>query len=153
MDILERLADLIRPLIAWRAPADNPSAPPPKGSTGDGAFIVIPEMMSILGCSPDELGEVLKTLGFWNEKRPKKAAVKPPAPAAADAAPVEAETVTVEAVSGETPAAPESTAEVVASVEPVPETATAAPESRPSPSPASRWARVSPVLPSSASAS
>ncbi len=128
MDILERLADLIRPLIAWRAPADNPSAPPPKGSTGDGAFIVIPEMMSILGCSPDELGEVLKTLGFWNEKRPKKAAVKPPAPAAADAAPVEAEAVTAEAVSGETPAAPESTAEVVASVEPVPETATAAPE-------------------------
>ena len=80
MDILERLADLIRPLIAWRAPADNPSAPPPKGSTGDGAFRVIPEMMSILGCSPDELGEVLKTLGFWGEKRAKKAIVVSPIP-------------------------------------------------------------------------
>ena len=78
MDILERLADLIRPLIAWRAPADNPSATAPKGSTGDGAFTVTPEMMSILGCSPDELGEVLKTLGFWNERRPKKAKVQAP---------------------------------------------------------------------------
>jgi ATP-dependent RNA helicase SUPV3L1/SUV3 len=77
MDILERLADLIRPLIAWRAPPDNPSATPPKGATGDGAFFVIPEMMSILGCSPEELGEVLKTLGFWNEKRVKKTAPKP----------------------------------------------------------------------------
>ena len=80
MDILERLADLIRPLIAWRAPPDNPSATPPKGSTGDGAFTVTPEMMSILGCSPEELGEVLKTLGFWNEKRPKRAKVQAPAP-------------------------------------------------------------------------
>ena len=89
MDILERLADLIRPLIAWRAPADNPSATAPKGSTGDGAFTVIPEMMSILGCSPDELGEVLKTLGFWNEKRPKKpkAAIVSPV-AKTDTAPV-----------------------------------------------------------------
>jgi ATP-dependent RNA helicase SUPV3L1/SUV3 len=88
MDILERLADLIRPLIAWRAPADNPSATPPKGATGDGAFRVIPEMMSILGCSPEELGEVLKTLGFWGEKRPKKTTVaaSTPVPAAASVA-------------------------------------------------------------------
>ncbi len=88
MDILERLADLIRPLIAWRAPADNPSAQPPKGSTGDGAFRVIPEMMSILGCSPEELGEVLKTLGFWGEKRPRKVVgAAAPVSATADASP------------------------------------------------------------------
>src|SRR6478736_3769438 len=58
LDILERLADLIRPLLAWRAPSDNPSAQPPRGSTGDGGFTVTPEMMSILGCSPEELGNV-----------------------------------------------------------------------------------------------
>ena len=61
VDILERLADLIRPLLAWRATPET-SAAPPKGSTGDGGFRVTPEMMSILGCSPDELGHVLKSL-------------------------------------------------------------------------------------------
>ncbi len=123
MDILERLADLIRPLIAWRAPADNPSATAPKGSTGDGAFTVIPEMMSILGCSPDELGEVLKTLGFWNEKRPKRAKVAIAAPVAkTDAAPVaellpaaEPEAITVDALHeiGAPVALPNVTAEII----------------------------------------
>ena len=70
IDMLERLADLIRPLIAWRAPKDNPSANPPRGSTGNGAFIVTPEMMSILGCSALELGNVLRALGFRSEQRP-----------------------------------------------------------------------------------
>ncbi len=94
LDILERLADLIRPLLAWR-PGPEPSATPPKGSTGDGGFTVTPEMMSILGCSPDELGDVLKALGFKLERRPQKAATPPangeaqvasPEPAAAEAA-------------------------------------------------------------------
>ena len=37
IDMLERLADQIRPLMAWRANPTNPS-PPPKGATGDGGF-------------------------------------------------------------------------------------------------------------------
>ena len=77
LDILERLADLIRPLLAWRANPDNPGAVPPKGATGDGGFTVTPEMMSILGCSTEELGAVLKALGFRLERRPLKT---PPAP-------------------------------------------------------------------------
>jgi ATP-dependent RNA helicase SUPV3L1/SUV3 len=89
IDILERLADLIRPLLAWRAPQDNPSAPPPKGSTGDGGFLVTPEMMSILGCSTDELANVLKALGFRLDRRPKR---KPLAPAATAPATVTTET-------------------------------------------------------------
>ncbi len=72
IDILERLADLIRPLLSWRTKPDEPSAQPPKGSTGDGGFVVIPEMMSILGCSPDELGAVFKSLGFRLDRRPIK---------------------------------------------------------------------------------
>ena len=64
IDMLERLADLIRPLVAWRADPANPSAAPPKGATGDGGFRATPEMMSILGCSAGELGNVLQTLGF-----------------------------------------------------------------------------------------
>ncbi len=67
IDMLERLADLIRPLLSWRAKAGGDT--PPKGSTGDGGFTVIPEMMSILGCSPEELGQVLSVLGFRSEKR------------------------------------------------------------------------------------
>jgi ATP-dependent RNA helicase SUPV3L1/SUV3 len=67
IDMLERLADLIRPLLAWRSRSQGDA--PPKGSTGDGGFTVIPEMMSILGCSPEELGNVLAALGFRLEKR------------------------------------------------------------------------------------
>jgi ATP-dependent RNA helicase SUPV3L1/SUV3 len=69
VDMLERLADLIRPLLAWRSNPSN-GAQPPKGASGDGGFLVIPEMMSILGCSSEELGEVLKALGFRVERKP-----------------------------------------------------------------------------------
>src|SRR5690606_16859498 len=81
IDILERLADLIRPLLAWRPNPENPSATPPKGSTGDGGFVVIPEMMSILGCSPDELSAVFTSLGFRLDRRPVKPAPAPELPA------------------------------------------------------------------------
>jgi ATP-dependent RNA helicase SUPV3L1/SUV3 len=77
LDMLERLADVIRPLLSWRSNPDA-SATPPKGSTGDGGFTATAEMMSFLGCSPEELGNVLKALGFKLERRP----VKPAAPVA-----------------------------------------------------------------------
>ncbi|MGI9521367.1 MAG: helicase-related protein [Hyphomicrobiaceae bacterium] len=67
VDILERLADQIRPLLSWRP--SNDDAVPPKGATGYGAFLVTPEMMSILGCSSSELGDVLRALGFTSERR------------------------------------------------------------------------------------
>jgi ATP-dependent RNA helicase SUPV3L1/SUV3 len=68
IDIIERLADQIRPLVGWRA--SESSATPPRGATGDGGFTVTPEMMSILGCSTEELGNVLRALGFRLERRP-----------------------------------------------------------------------------------
>ncbi len=71
LDMLERLADQIRGLLAWRPQANGASQQPPRGSTGDGAFTVTPDMMSILGCSADELGSVLRALGFRSEQRPK----------------------------------------------------------------------------------
>lgn len=83
LDILERLADLIRPLLAWRSSPERADTPP-KGSTGDGGFKATDDMMSILGCSADELGEVLKSLGFRLERRPIVATpVEAPAAAAA----------------------------------------------------------------------
>ena len=92
LDIIERLADQIRPLLAWRPSGENPGLPP-KGSTGEGGFIVTPEMMSILGCSPDELGHVLRALGFRSERRAVKPSItdvvaSPGTEAPADVAPV-----------------------------------------------------------------
>jgi ATP-dependent RNA helicase SUPV3L1/SUV3 len=93
VDMLERLADLIRPLLGWRG---TNGATNPKGATGDGGFTVIPEMMSLLGCSPDELGGVLKALGFRLDRRPIKTDAAPAA--STEAAPSEtAETPTADA--------------------------------------------------------
>ncbi len=114
-DILERLADQIRPLIAWRRTAAEPSSPP-KGSTGDGGFYATPEMMSALGCSPAELGNVLQALGFKMERRLVVPAAATSAgstfagetatpEAAVEAAPVEASSVPVESGPVETAAA------------------------------------------------
>lgn len=74
IDILERLADLIRPLVSWRAKPESKDVPP-AGSSGDGGFVATPDMMSILGCSADDLGATLKALGFEAQERPRP--VKP----------------------------------------------------------------------------
>jgi ATP-dependent RNA helicase SUPV3L1/SUV3 len=71
IDMLERLADLIRPLSSWKPTEANPN--PPAGAVGRGGFKVQPEMMSIMGCSADELGHVLFSLGFRKERRPIQA--------------------------------------------------------------------------------
>ena len=71
IDILERLADLIRPLLSWRKNRNDPTETPPKGATGDGGFTIIPDMMSILGCSAEELGKVFQSLGFRSERKPR----------------------------------------------------------------------------------
>lgn len=75
LDILERLADQIRPLLAWRGNPDEDTSAP-KGSTGDGAFRTTDDMMSILGCSASELSEVLNVLGFRVERRPVQPAAE-----------------------------------------------------------------------------
>jgi ATP-dependent RNA helicase SUPV3L1/SUV3 len=83
IDMLERLADIIRPLTAWR-PTETATEPPP-GAEGGGAFKIRPEMMSIMGCSGDELGLILESLGFRRERRAVRKAVPelaPEAPAA-----------------------------------------------------------------------
>ncbi len=51
------------------ASKDSSETEQPNGSTGDGGFIIIPEMMSIMGCSAEELGVVLRSLGFAPDKR------------------------------------------------------------------------------------
>jgi ATP-dependent RNA helicase SUPV3L1/SUV3 len=68
IDMLERLADMIRPLTSWKATPERPQ--PPAGAVGKGGFKVQPEMLSIIGCSGDEMGNVLFALGFRKERRP-----------------------------------------------------------------------------------
>lgn len=112
LDILERLADLIRPLLAWRSSPERADTPP-KGSTGDGGFKATDDMMSILGCSADELGEVLKSLGFRLERRPIVAAPVE-APAAAAAPEVNPEAQPVEEAGTAVAATPEASETPVA---------------------------------------
>ena len=66
IDMLERLSDLIRARVAFRA-AEGVEAP--AGATGDGGFRVVPELMSVVGCSGEEFASILKSLGFRRERR------------------------------------------------------------------------------------
>jgi ATP-dependent RNA helicase SUPV3L1/SUV3 len=86
VDILERLADLIRPALAWRGNA----GPKPPGSVAGGGFTVVNGMTSLTGASGEDFASILRSLGYRMERRPKPA--EPPAPAeetagAAEAAP------------------------------------------------------------------
>ncbi len=71
IDILERLADLIRPALAWRKGA----GPRPEAAFDGRAFLVTPAMLSILGARPDDMDDILKGLGYRGETR-KAAEVK-----------------------------------------------------------------------------
>jgi ATP-dependent RNA helicase SUPV3L1/SUV3 len=66
VDILERLADLIRPATMWK-PGTGPR---PEGAYDGQAFIVTPPMMSILGATADDMEEILKGLGYRAEPKP-----------------------------------------------------------------------------------
>ncbi len=67
IDMLERLSDLIRARVSWRK-GDGAEAAP-TGATGDGGFRVVPELMSMVGCSGEEFASILKALGFRRERR------------------------------------------------------------------------------------
>ncbi|TCT35266.1 helicase-related protein [Martelella mediterranea] len=61
IDILERLADLIRPLTQWKP---EEGAQRPEGAFDGRRFVTTPAMMSILGATPDDMEEILKGLGY-----------------------------------------------------------------------------------------
>jgi hypothetical protein len=65
--MLERLSDLIRSRIAWRATEGGEAAP--TGATGDGGFRLAPELMSVVGCSGEDFASILRALGFRRERR------------------------------------------------------------------------------------
>jgi ATP-dependent RNA helicase SUPV3L1/SUV3 len=66
VDILERLADFIRPATGWRFNADKPEKRP-EGAWDGAGFIITPDMLSILGASHEDMGDVLRGLGYKTE--------------------------------------------------------------------------------------
>ncbi|TGT36946.1 helicase-related protein [Mesorhizobium sp. M8A.F.Ca.ET.165.01.1.1] len=124
IDILERLADLIRPATNWK---------PGLGQRPDGAydgqsFMVTPPMMSILGATADDMEEILKGLGYRAEPKPAadvKARLEAQDTAAREAA--AAKQAAAEAARAEqAKAAEEAAAPAAEGSEPVPDAAAAA---------------------------
>ncbi|OZA00570.1 MAG: hypothetical protein B7X99_03635 [Rhizobiales bacterium 17-65-6] len=84
VDILERLADLIRPALAWRPQSPGPKPP---GAVDGRGFTVTVGMTSLAGCSGEDFASILRSLGYRMERR----AAPPPEAEAAPVPVVEAE--------------------------------------------------------------
>jgi ATP-dependent RNA helicase SUPV3L1/SUV3 len=104
VDILERLADLIRPALAWR---ENSPGEKPAGAFDGRSFVVTQAMTSLTGSAGEDFASVLRALGYRMEKRPPL----PPKPVVTET--VAAETPPVEG-SAETATETETAAEAVA---------------------------------------
>ena len=129
VDILERLADLIRPALAWR---DGAATPKPPGAFDGKSFTVTQAMTSLTGSSGEDFASILRALGYRMDKRPRPAE-PPPAAATSDAAPVDAaaaDVVSGEAAPADTAAAPPTTDDAVMTAP-----AASAPEGEAAPAP------------------
>jgi ATP-dependent RNA helicase SUPV3L1/SUV3 len=122
VDILERLADLIRPALAWRETSPGTK---PAGALDGRGFVITQAMTSLTGSAGEDFASILRALGYRMERRapppPKPVVVEAPA---AEAAPPEAvpeasaeanpeaavEAAATKAVSAETPEVAESAA-------------------------------------------
>ena len=114
VDMLERLADVIRPAMAWRPGA--PGAKPAAAFDGSGAFTVVVAMTSLVGCAGEDFAAILRSLGYRMDKRPR-----PPAPVTEAPAPEPvAEAPTPDAAAPDLPAveAPIGELAPVAAVDP-----------------------------------
>ncbi len=83
VDILERLADLIRPAVAYR-PGITTGEPPAGAADRDG-FIVTVGMTSLVGCSGEGFASILRSLGYVSEQRKGPAITLPLVPLAGTA--------------------------------------------------------------------
>jgi ATP-dependent RNA helicase SUPV3L1/SUV3 len=84
VDILERLADLIRPALAWRPASLSPKPP---GALDGSGFIVTGAMTSLAGASGEDFASILRSLGYRLDRRPKPPEPKPAAEPAMTPAP------------------------------------------------------------------
>ena len=114
VDMLERLADMIRTRVFWRAQREGEERP--EGSVEGGGFTVVPDMMSLVGCSGDEFASILRSLGFSAQRRKVEPASQPvAAESTADPAADQAATAEIQA------AAAESENQAEAAIDPAPE--------------------------------
>lgn len=97
VDILERLADIIRPLLSWKANENSPH--PPDGALNEFGFTVTVAMTSLLGCSGEDFSSVLKSLGYRVERRKVE---KPAEPAGEETPPQPTENAASEAAQPDT---------------------------------------------------
>jgi ATP-dependent RNA helicase SUPV3L1/SUV3 len=109
VDILERLADLIRPLLAWRPGAAGDK---PVGAVDGSSFTVTMAMTSLTGASPEDFASVLRSLGYRMERRPKPASPAAEADTGASPAVIEGSPL----ANAEADAAGEATCEVDAAL-------------------------------------
>jgi ATP-dependent RNA helicase SUPV3L1/SUV3 len=75
VDILERLADLIRPASSYR-PGVTPGEPPAGAADGEG-FVVTVAMTSLTGCAGEAFASILRSLGYQSAQRPGPAITVP----------------------------------------------------------------------------
>jgi ATP-dependent RNA helicase SUPV3L1/SUV3 len=128
VDILERLADLIRPALSWR---QGSLGDKPAGAFDGRGFVVTQAMTSLTGSAGEDFASVLRALGYRMEKRP---ALPKPAPVveatAVEAAPTEGVATTEAAVTdaAATEGGAETTSDVVADRAPAEAAATVEPE-------------------------
>ena len=111
VDILERLADLIRPALSWRPGA--PGAKPAGAFDGRG-FTVTVAMTSLAGCAGEDFASILRSLGYRLDRRPPLPEAASPAtettvapPAAEGEARVDAPAETAPTLAPEVTPAPE----------------------------------------------
>ena len=82
VDILERLADLIRPALSWR---ESMTTPKPDGAFDGRGFTVTGAMTSLTGASGEDFASILRSLGYRMDRKPKPPAAKPAEAVAAEA--------------------------------------------------------------------
>ncbi len=120
VDILERLADLIRPALAWRetSPGEKPT-----GAFDGRGFVVTQAMTSLTGSAGEDFASILRALGYRMDKRaplpPKPAPVEVVETVTAETPPVEASAETTVETPTETPAE-EIAADLAVSGDPAP---------------------------------
>ncbi|WP_243370287.1 helicase-related protein [Microvirga solisilvae] len=125
VDILERLADLIRPAISYR-PGITPGEPPAGAADGD-SFVPTVAMTSLVGCAGEDFATILKSLGYVMERR-QGPAITVPLIAAASTEPAAEASAETPAPAEETGAATVSEAVAIEAVEASAAEAVASPE-------------------------
>jgi len=98
VDILERLADLIRAALSWRPGAPGPK---PAGALDGSGFVIAGAMTSLIGASGEDMASILRSLGYRMEQRPK-----PP-----ESAPAEAVTAAIDDASSGKPTVADAAAD------------------------------------------